>query len=269
MEASAVVDEISLSGADKRVDDLLVELSLFDEDDTKELNIVLISDNEEMKKLNYFIFNGVDGINYYTMDSPYDRDLSIISQMDIIIYNKIDDSLEELLLKNIKNRGLNCKFFHIINEKYFRKVDLLNEYFKGVDRVLKIDIELKEYIFELQRELRSNFYSKRLSKIKPQDTMLSRDSFEIRKNELIKNRVFFSKVTYRYESDINIKEYNLKKVVRELDSIYIDEKSKEISFILLDIMPKKANYIIKKRMKNFSIYLDDKAEKSVFDLLFD
>jgi len=86
---------------------------------------------------------------------------------------------------------------------------------------------------------------------------------------LIKHRIFFSKVIYTYESDIDIKEYNLKKVVRELDSIYIDEKSKEITFILLDVMPKKADYIIKKRMKNFSIYLHNVRQKSVFDLLFD
>ena len=56
MEA-CIVDEISLSDTNKRVDDLLIELSLFDESDTRELNIVLISDNEEIKKLNYFIFN--------------------------------------------------------------------------------------------------------------------------------------------------------------------------------------------------------------------
>lgn len=269
MEDSIVVDEIVLSDSSKRVDDLLVELSLYGDNDTGDLNVVLISDNEEMKKLNYFIFHEAPGINYYTMDSPYDRDFSIISQMDVIIYNKSDNALEEMLLKNIKYKSLNCKFFHIVDEKYFRKVDLLDEYFKGVDRVLKVDIELEEYIFELQRELRSNFYSKRLNKIEPKEIILDKENFSLRVESLIKERVFFSKVRYTYESDINIKEYNLKKVVRELDSIYIDENSKEIIFILLDVMPKKADFIIKKRMKNFSIYLHDISQKSVFDLLFD
>jgi len=39
-----------------RIDDLLIELSLLDNNVDKELNIVLLSDNDDMNKLNYFIF---------------------------------------------------------------------------------------------------------------------------------------------------------------------------------------------------------------------
>ena len=255
--------------SNERVSDMLLELSLYDDSLSKELNIVLITDSEDMKKLNYFIFNDVQGIHYYTMDSPYDSDFSILSQMDVIIFNKDDKKLEEMLLENIKSKHLNCKFFYLVDKKYFRKLDILDEYFKGVDRVLKVDIELEDYIFELQRELNSNFYSKRLKNIESATLLKDEETFLNRVNQLTNEKIFFSKVSYSYESDIDINEYNLKKIVREKDSIYIDVESTSITFILLDIMPDKADEILKRRVEKFSIYLNLKVKKSVFDLVFD
>jgi hypothetical protein len=268
MEDNALLDKDSLVGLNQRVSDLLVELSLYDDSLNKELNVVLLSDYEEIKRLNYFIFNGIDSINYYTMDKPYDQDLSIISQMDIVIYNKSDKELEDKILKNIYDKSLNCKFIYLANDRYFRKIDILDKYFRGVDRVLKVDIELKDYIFELQRELQNNFYSKRLSSIQAKEILTTNYEFLNRIQELIDSRIFFSSISYNYESDIDIYEYNLKKIIRELDSIYIDQDSKTINFILLDIMPNMANDIIKERVNNFSIYLEDKEQKSAFELLF-
>jgi len=251
-----------------RLDDLLIELSLLEANVDKEINIALLSDNDDLKKLNYFIFNGVDGINYYTMDDPYDKDLSILSQMDLILYNKSDKDLETLILENILNKRIHCKFIHIVDSENYRKIDFLEEYLQGVSKVIKLDSELEEYIFEIQRELLDGFYSKRLQNIKPIDTLYDLRKFEKRIDELIKHRVCFTKLRYTYESDMDIKKYNLKKIIREKDTIYIDQQRNEIYFLLLDVMPKVANNIIKSRIKNFSIRLSEISHKSVFDIVF-
>ena len=251
-----------------RVDDLLIELSLLDNEIDKELNVVLLSDNDDMKKLNYFIFNDVEGINYYTMDNPFDSDLTILSQMNIILYNKDDKELEDELLENIINKHLNCKFIHIVDSSNYRKLDFLEEYLQGVSKVIKLDSDLEEYIFEIQKELMNGFYSKRLQKIKPIDTIYEQNKFEKRVDELIKKRVCFTHLRYTYESDMDISKYNLKKIVREKDSIFIDREKSELHFLLLDVMPKKANDIIKSRIKNFNIRISEISYKSVFDIVF-
>jgi hypothetical protein len=251
-----------------RIDDLLIELSLLDNSIDKELNVALLSDSDDMKKLNYFIFNDVDGINYHTIDEPYDSDLTILSQMDIVLYNKDDKKLEDMILENIINKHLNCKFIHIVDSSNYRKLDFLEEYLQGVSKVIKLDSDLEEYIFEIQKELMNGFYSKRIQKIKPIDTIYEKSIFEKRVDELIENRVCFTSLRYTYESDMDISKYNLKKIVREKDTIYIDKKNSEIYFLLLDIMPKKANDIIKSRIKNFSIRVSEISHKSVFDIVF-
>ena len=251
-----------------RVEDILVELSLLNDFEQRELNVALLSDSDDLKKLNYFIFNSVENINYHTIDTPYDNDLSILSQMDIVIFNKEDKNLENLILENIANKHLHCKFFCLVDEKSYRKVDFLNEYLHGVSKVIRVENELEEYIFEIQRELRCNFYSQRLRKIEAVDTLFQRDDFESRIKNLIDERVCFTKLRYTYDSDLDIAKYNLRKILRDKDTIYIDRQKSEIYFLLLDVMPSKADSIIKSRVKNFSIRLSEISHESVFDIVF-
>ncbi len=251
-----------------RVEDLLVELSLC-EDEYKELNVVLLSDSEEFKKLNYFIFSSVEGINYITMETPYDQDLTILSEMDMIIFHKRDKKLEELILENTLKKNLNTKFIHVVDNKSYRKVDFLNEYLLGVSKIIKIDDDLEEYVFEVQKELRKNFYSRRLEKLNEKKFLTKKEDFEERVDELVKTRVFFTKLRYKFDSDMDIYNYNIQKIIRKRDTIYVDKDSNEIYFLLLDVMPKKASKIVKNRIKNFSIRVNEVSQKDVFDLIFD
>ena len=260
------MDEIVTNS--ERLEDLLVDLSLYEED-FRELNVVLLSDSDEFKKLNYFIFSGVEGINYITMDAPYDKDLSILSEMDMIIFHKRDKKLEELILENALKKNLSTKFIHVVDNKSYRKVDFLNEYLLGVSKIIKIDTELEEYVFEIQKELRKNFYSSRLEKLREKKLLTKKEEFENRINELINTRVFFTKLRYKFDSDMDIYNYNIQKIIRKRDTIYIDKDSSELYFLLLDVMPKKASEIIKDRIKNFSIRVNEVSQKNVFDLIFD
>ncbi len=249
-----------------RSEDVLIQLSLLSYDE--DINVVLLSDSDEMKKLNYYIFDGVEGINYYTMDAPYDRDLSILSTMNFVLYNKDDKELEKIILENIEKKHIKSKFIYIVDKKRYKQLNLLEEYANGVDNIVIIDSQIQEYIYEIQRELRNNFYIKRLKKIKEQKILKNIEELEERINELIKNRIFFTKLRYKYESDMNPYKFNLDQMIRKKDSIYIDKIKKEIYFLLLNILPAKAHSIITKRVKNFPIKLKQIAQKNVFDLIY-
>ncbi len=236
----------------------------YDED----INVVLLSDSDEMKKLNYYIFDGVEGINYYTMDAPYDSDLSILSNMNFVIYNKEDEKLEKMILENIAKKHIDSKFLYVVDKKKYSKLDFLEEYKNGVDHIIMIDSNIEEYLYEIQKELRNDFYIRRLSKIKEVGILKNVEDLEKRINELIQNRIFFTKLRYHYDSDIDIFKYNLNKIIRKKDTIYIDKNRQEIYFLLLNILPTKAHNIISKRIKNFSIRLSQISQKDVFDLIY-
>ena len=74
---------------------------------------------------------------------------------------------------------------------------------------------------------------------------------------------------YSYESDIEISQYNLQKIVRENDTIYYDTKKRELSFLILNTAPSLAKSMIKKRVENFSITLDLLESLSSFELVYE
>ncbi len=256
-------------------DDSLIELSNFKaKSSTKEsiaIKIALFSDSEDIKKLNYYLFSGVDGIDYNTIDKLSKYDLDDVDEMDIIVFNKDDETLKEMLLDNIKLKSLPTKFFLISNKSYLRQKDILKEHVNGVDQLLKLDFFLEDYILSMERYLKNNFYSSRLLELKDDSKVIlnSKDSFEKEIRDLIEQRIFFSLFNFKYDSEIDIDSYNIRKIVREHDTIYIDKESKEITFLLLNITPEFGSQMIKKRINNFSIILKEINKLSSFDIVYE
>ncbi|OQX73916.1 MAG: hypothetical protein B6D59_04130 [Campylobacteraceae bacterium 4484_4] len=254
-------------------DETLVELSLLATESHKQkpIQMMLISDNDEVKKLNYYLFREVDDIDYYTVDMIDETDMQILNEMDIVVYNKDDGSLKKKILDYIKSHHLRLKFFYISSKSYIRQKDLLKEHILGVDKVLKLDFLLEDYILSMEKNLHTNFYSQRVLELQNGEKILydEKDAFERRVKNLMERQIFFSLLQYHYDAEIDIKEYNLKKIVREFDTIYIDRKRRTISFCLLNVLPQFASTIIGKRINNFSITLHEIDRKSAFDLLFE
>jgi len=92
--------------------------------------------------------------------------------------------------------------------------------------------------------------------------------FYDRVNDLIEKKIFFSLFRYNYQSEIDIDDYNIKKIVREHDNILIDRENKELVFLLLNVVPDFGAEIIKKRIDNFSIFLTPVEQRNAFDLVF-
>jgi len=253
-------------------EELLDELThkQYTQESNSKIQIMLMSDNDELKKLHYYIFSSANDLEYYTIDILPEDEMSIIEEMDIILYNKKDSALKARILKHIKKEKLSLKFFEITNNDYLRQKDLLNASIEGVDKLFKKDFLIEDYIISIEMYLKSNFYSKRVLALPEEELLVSKkELYDMRIKSLLEKKIFFSKLTYAYESDTDISAYNLQKIVREYDTIYINKRKKEISFIILNTLPQFAKELIQNRIKNFSIFLEKKTALSSFDLIFD
>jgi hypothetical protein len=251
----------------------LAELSLLNERRAavKNIQITLMSDSEDIKKLNYYLFSEVNYVDFYNIDEIVESELSDMDEMDIIIFNKEDESLKQMLLHNIKAKGLETKFFVISNKSYLRQKDILKEHINGVDKFLKMDFFLEDYILSMEKFLRSNFYSKRLLLREDAKDIIIKDEKVFEKNieELLKEKIFFSIFSYTYTAEMAMDSYNIRKIVRECDLILVDEKKQEIKFLILNVIPSFGSELIKKRINNFSITLTEKDKLSSFDIIYE
>ncbi len=254
-------------------EDTLAKLSILEEGHTlvKNIQVALFSEMEDIKKLNYYLFSNVNDIDYYTIDSLSEDELPIVDMMDIIIFNKDDDTQKEMLLHNIKAKNLSTKFFIITNKSYLRQKDVLREHVNGVDKLMKMDFFLEDYILSMEKYLRSNFYSKRLLALDDEKDVLIKNKkmFKQKIDLLLKKKIFFSLFNYKYDAEIDISSYNIRKIVRECDLIFIDQKNQEMTFLLLNVIPEFGSQLIKKRINNFSISLNEKSTTSAFDLIYE
>ncbi|HIP60491.1 MAG TPA: hypothetical protein EYH01_08705 [Campylobacterales bacterium] len=254
-------------------DENLIELSLLNDriSTAKNIQVALLSDCEDIKKLNYYLFSEVSDVDFFTIDSLTENELSNMDDMDIIVFNKENDMLKEMLLHNIKAKNLKTKFFLISNKNYLRQKDILREHINGVDKYLKMDFFLEEYILSMEKFLHSNFYSKRLLAYEDEQDVLMVDKrkFELKINQLIKDKIFFSLFNYKFNSEMDIESYNIRKIVRECDLILVDDKNQEITFLLLNVVPEFGSELIKKRINNFSISLEENNKLSAFDIIYE
>lgn len=253
-------------------DDTLINLSLYDNPGghTPQVKIALITDNNDLRKLNYYLLKDVSDIDYYTIDSLTEEELDIVDEMDIVIYSMEDHTLKDAILHRIKAQNLKTRFFMISNKPYLRQKDILQEHINGVDKLMKMDFFLEDYILSMEKYLHSNFYSKRLLALEELDEVILHDRkrFYERVEELMEKKIFFSLFHYKYQSEIDIGDYNIKKIVREHDTILIDRENEELVFLLLNVVPEFGAKIIKKRIENFTITLTPLEQSNAFDLVF-
>ncbi len=251
--------------------DTLIELSLFDQNRLKNIKIALITDNNDLRKMNYYLFRDVSDVDHYTMDDLEAEDVTMLDDMDIVIYHKKDDDLKNEILHNIKAKNLKTKFFLITDKEYLRQKDILTEHINGVDKLMKMDFFLEDYILSMEKYLKNNFYSKRVLVLEdmPDVVLYEKELFHKRVENILSRKIFFSLFRYGFDSEIDIEVYNLKKIVRDHDNIFIDKKEKEITFLLLNVIPDFGSKIIKKRVNNFSITLHPIDAVSAFDIVFD
>lgn len=252
------------------LDDKTVKSSITRDSDAK-IQVMLMSDNDEQKKLHYYIFSSSSDVDYYTIDILPEDEMAIIEEMDIVIFNKKDDELKKRILHSIKKDKLAVKFFEITNNEYLRQKDLLMANLDGVDKLFKKDFLMEDFVMSIEMYLKNNFYSKRLLVLDDDNeiVMSKKNLFDEKITQLLEKKIFFSLFTYRYDADADIDSYNIQKIVREYDNIFINKRKNEINFLILNTVPDFGKELIQKRIQNFSISLEIKSAQSAFDLVFD
>ncbi len=252
-------------------DKLLHERPAVMEHRESNIQVMLMSDNDELKKLHYYIFSSSEDVDYYTIDILPEEEMSILEEMDIIIYNKKDPLLKKQILSTIKHNRLPVKFFEITNNAYLRQKDLLIANLDGVDKLFKKDFLMEDFVMSIEMYLKSNFYSKRLLTLDENNEIIiyKKELFEKKIESLLDKKVFFSLFTYAYDADAEIESYNIQKIVREYDNIFVNKRKKELQFLILNTVPDFGKELIQKRIQNFSISLELLESKSAFDLIFD
>ncbi len=240
-------------------------------DNNAKIQVMLMSENDEQKKLHYYIFSSSADVDYYTIDLLPEDEMSIIAEMDIVIYNKEDDALKKRILQTIKKEKLPVKFFEITSQEYLRQKDLLMANLDGVDKLFKKDFLMEDFVMSIEMYLKNSFYSRRLLALDDENEIIvnNKNIFEEKINTLMEKKIFFSLFTYGYDADADIESYNIQKIVREYDNIFVNKRKKEINFLILNTVPDFGRELIQKRIQNFSISLELKSAKSAFDLVFD
>jgi hypothetical protein len=157
---------------DKNIIDELVVLEKANNKKDEKIQLMLMSDSDEIKKLHYFIFSSANDVDYYTIDELEPEDISIIYDMDIIIYNKKDENLKKSILQIIEAQKLDLKFFEISDSEYLRQKDLLIAHNSGVHKLFNKNFMLEEFVINIEIYLKSNFYTKRLLELKEYDELM-------------------------------------------------------------------------------------------------
>ncbi len=235
------------------------------------IQIMLMSNNDELKKLTYYLFSSVEDVDFYMLDDFKNDDLSMLKDMDIVIFNTDDMALKDMLLQTIKIEELPIKFFEISTASYLRQKDLLLAHTSGVDKLFKRDFLMEDFVISIEMFLRNNFYSKRVFDLYDQDDVLyhKKEDLEKKVDLLLERKVFFSLLSYEYEAELDLCDYNIRKIVREYDNIFINEDEKTISFLILNTVPEFSKELIQRRIENFSINLTEKRVVCAFDLVFE
>ncbi len=255
----------------KNILDELVILEKIKQKRTRNIQLMLLSDSEEIKKLHYYIFSSADDVDYYTPEDLSAEDLSLVYDMDIVINQKKDPQIREPILNLIQSHKLDLKFFEISDQKYLRQKDHLMAHNSGIHKLFEKEFMIEEYMMSIEMFLKSNFYTKRLLSLKENTERIinSSDLFENRIKELLEKRIYFSLIKYHYESDLPIESYNIQKIVREYDTIYYDSKKGIVHFLILNTTPTLGRRLIEDRMRHFSIYLEPITALSAFELVFE
>ncbi len=251
--------------------DELVILEKIKQKKNRNIQLMLLSDSEELKKLHYYIFSSADDVDYYTPENISVEELSMIYDMDIIINQKKDPQIREPILSLIQTHKLDLKFFEISDQKYLRQKDHLIAHNSGVHKLFEKEFMIEEYMMSIEMFLKTNFYTKRLLSLKENKERIIDSSalFKSRIKELLEKKIYFSLIKYNYESDLPIESYNIQKIIREYDTIYYDSKKGIVHFLILNTTPSFGRKLIEERMRHFSIYLEPITALSAFELVFE
>ena len=231
----------------------------------EDANIVLFSDKNEIVEFHKYIFKKDTHIHFNHV-KELDENQILIEEADIIVFNLHNVPFKDKLLTLIKKRKLRTKFLFLSDDDIIRKRDKVRKIEKGISQVFEKNFDLSEYIYTIEKIIGRNFYTTILDKVNilPHNHYLKDE--EILKDTVysfLNYHIYFSMVAVEYKSVDPIIFDVIENSIRDLDLVYHNEQSKNLIFLLVDILPQRALFLINQRLKDRGIRV---MTKQAFDV---
>ncbi len=236
----------------------------YDEEEIKLLKeknrIVLLSTNPYLQKFFKYIFEKEEVIDFHIAESFPERYGEILKDIDLLLLNSEDNRIKIEVPEYIKRNSLKTKVFYLSNKEIYREIDKHISYKQGFDKVFSKNFGFEDMIFSIEKELKRFFYFDKFEKIIRNKTLYEEigESIYYDKKKFFKklkiyttNRIFFTVFIYKIENK-NIKEINFANLIRDYDSIYIDEKNLQIIVLAVNSRAIIKN-ILEERLKKENI----------------
>ncbi len=213
-------------------------------------NIVLISDNDDIRYLHNTLFNKEENIDFKSVEieNLVDNDSVICEQTDLIIYNDSKKDLNNTLIKAFKQNAPYTQIFLLSNKKFIRKTDLKKYREIGIDQTYAKSFDIKEYVSDIEHIIQNSFYTQKLKNLslKNMKQKVNVKDLMQRIQNLEKNSIVYALITAR-RGDIDATQ--IKNIIREDDFFFIDEENDIVLFVLLNILWEGAKEIVSQRTK--------------------
>ena len=218
----------------------------------REIDVVLISKDEKVKKLHNYILAKED-ITLKVIDSISEA-LSIVSDIpDFLIFTQEFDEVNFNICEISKKSGF--KTLYLVDRKFVRVDDRLEAREKGCVDVISFAMQTMHYILELEKFFSLEFYNTKL--IHTKLDLNSKEELIKHINYLIEDRVLFTLI--KIEGKISDK--NLK-FLRDYD-IYMEFEEYSVIF-LLNVLKKEVSHIIFKKIEDIFVVLKLQDSLDIF-----
>lgn len=235
----------------------------------EDANIVLFSDKSEIVDLHKYIFKKDTHIHFnHIVD--LDENQILLEEADIIIFNLHNIPFKNKLLTLIKKRKLRTKFLFLSNDRVIRKRDKVRKIEKGISQVFENNFDLSEYIYTIEKIIGRDFYTTVLDKVNilPHNHYLKDE--EILKDTVynfLNYHIYFSMVAVEYSNTKSITLDIMENSIRDFDLVYHNKKDKNLIFLLVDILPKRALSLISQRLNDRGVEIVTKQSFDVNECL--
>lgn len=231
----------------------------------EDVNIVLFSDKDEIVEFHKYILKKDTHIHFNHI-TELDENQVLVEEADIIIFNLHNIPFKDKLLTLIKKRKLRTKFLYLSDDDVIRKRDKVRKIEKGISQVFEKSFDLLEYIYTIEKIIGHDFYTTILDKVNilPHNHYLKDE--EILEDTLynfLNYHIYFSMVAVEYKSINPITLNVIENSIRDLDLVYHNENNKSLIFLLVDILPQRALFLINQRLKDRDIEV---LAKQAFDV---
>jgi hypothetical protein len=228
-------------------------------------NIILFSDKKDVIDLHKYIFKKDTHIHFNHV-SELDENQLLVEEADIVIFNLHNIPFKDKLLSLIKKRKLRTKFLFLSDDVVIRKRDKVRKIEKGISQVFEKNFDLSEYIYTIEKIIGRNFYTTILDRVNilPRNHYLTEE--EILKDTVysfLNYHIYFSMVAVEYSSVKPISLDIIENCIRDIDLVYHNEKDKNLIFLLVDILPKRALSLVTGRLDDRDIEVVSKQAFNV------